>query len=92
MTRTMPHDMVLRLTSRFPARYIAQPVTIMHAGGVSHRQMGLAFREASLISIRHGRSRFGAFLTYLYRMAQWQIARRLPPALITRLRQALRHG
>ena len=80
------YDMVLRLTSRYPARYIDVPTTRMHAGGVSYRHMEETFREARAVSIRHGRSRIGAATTYWQRRAKWQILKAMPPFMQNTLR------
>ncbi len=81
------YDMVLRLTSRFPVKYIPQPVTLMQAGGISHRHMQRAFKEAAIISQHHGRSFVGSRSSYFYRLLRWQVARHLPPAWVIKYRQ-----
>lgn len=72
------YDMVLRLAKRFPVRFVEQPVTLMMAGGISYMQMGRTFKEATRVSISHGRPVALAYLTYLRHMFTWQVARRLP--------------
>lgn len=83
------YEMVLRLARRFPIRYVEQPVTVMHAGGISHRRMGLAFLEASRVSRSHGRSAIASRLTYFRRMLKWQMARMLPASAIHATRKVL---
>ena len=83
------YEMVLRLTRRFPIRYVEQPVTVMHAGGISHRRMGLAFLEASRVSRSHGRSAIASRLTYFRRILKWQVARMLPASAIHATRKVL---
>lgn len=72
------YDMVLRLTRHFSVRFIDQPITLMMAGGISYTRMGQTFREATKVSIRHGRSPAAAYFTYLRRLLTWQIARVVP--------------
>ena len=67
------YDMILRLVKHYPANYIDMPTTIMNAGGLSYRHMGQAFLEARNISIKHGRSTIGAYITYFIRMLKWKI-------------------
>lgn len=76
------YDMVLRLTRRFPVRFIDQPVTLMMAGGISYTQMGQTFKEAARVSVSHGRPAAAAYLTYFRHMLTWQVARRLPASFI----------
>jgi hypothetical protein len=83
------YEMVLRLAIRFPVRYLEQPVTVMHAGGISHQRMGLAFLETSRVSRRYGRSAMAARLTYFRRMLKWQVARMFPTSAIHAARKVL---
>jgi len=76
------YDMILRLTSRFPVKYIPKPLTVMHAGGVSYQRTDIAFRESMIVSRRYGRSFIGSWLTYLRRIIKWRIARALPPRFL----------
>ena len=76
------YDMVLRLVKHFPVRFVDQPVTLMMAGGVSYTQMGRTFKEATRVSVSHGRPVALAYLTYMRHMITWQIARRLPVSCI----------
>jgi glycosyltransferase involved in cell wall biosynthesis len=76
------YDMVLRLVKRFPVRFVDQPVTLMMAGGVSYTQMGRTFKEATRVSVSHGRLVAQAYLTYMRHMITWQIGRRLPVSCI----------
>lgn len=76
------YDMVLRLARRFPLRFVDQPVTLMAAGGISYTQMELTFKEATRVSINHGRSPLAAHLTCLRHRLTWHIARSLPPSVM----------
>lgn len=86
------YDMVLRLARRYPVNYIDVPMTVMHAGGLSYRDMGRTFREAAAVSRSHGRSALGVWMTYLARMARWQATRILPSWLLHPLRKLFSHG
>lgn len=81
------YDLILRMCERFPVKFIPQPVTMMHTGGLSYRQMKLSFKEAAVVSQRHGRSFLASRLTYCKRMLKWQIARQLPPEWILAFRR-----
>lgn len=76
------YDMILRLTSRFPVKYIPKPLIVMRAGGVSYQRTDLAFWESMIVSRRYGRSFVGSWLTYLRRIIKWRIARALPLRLL----------
>lgn len=65
------YDMVLRLTRRFPAKYILVPVTKMYSGGLSYRRPDLTFSEAMKVSRRHGLGHFEAKLIYMIRWTKW---------------------
>ncbi len=81
------YDLILRLCKKFPVKFIPLPVTMMHAGGLSHRQMKLSFKEAARVSQRHGRSYLASQLTYLKRVLKWQVARQLPAEWILAYRR-----
>lgn len=72
------YDMVLRLTQRFPTRFIAQAVTVMHAGGVSYQRSDLAFYESMRVARRHGRGWATSWWDFLLKHAKWRLARWLP--------------
>lgn len=72
------YEMVLRLTQRFPARFIAQPVTVMKAGGLSYQRPDLAFRESMCVARRHGRGWVASWGDFFLKNAKWRIARWLP--------------
>lgn len=67
------YDMVLRLTQRFPTRFIAQPVTVMHAGGLSYQRPDLAFGESLRVARSYGRSCLGSWLDFLLKHAKWRL-------------------
>jgi glycosyltransferase involved in cell wall biosynthesis len=72
------YDMVLRLTQRFPTHFIKQPVTVMHAGGLSYRQPELAFRESMHVARRHGRGWLASWWDFFLKHTKWRAARWLP--------------
>lgn len=80
------YEMFLRLVSRFPVRFIDIPVTAMYHSGLSDVRAPQAFREARKVAIRYGRSRSGAWWDYLVRIIKWHLAKRLPGALLSCLR------
>jgi hypothetical protein len=84
------YDMVLRLARRFPIRFVDQLVTLMVAGGISHKQMGLTFKEAAQVSISHGRSATAAHLTYLRHMLIWRVSLCVPKSFIDVWRKSRR--
>lgn len=84
------YDMVLRLTERFPTRFIAQPVTVMHAGGISFQQPDLAFGEAMQVARRHGRNRFASLWDFALKHTKWRVAPMLSPLLLRIARQGMR--
>lgn len=81
------YEMVLRLTAKFPTKFIAQPTTIMHTGGISFRKPGLAFKESMAVARRHGRSRIGSWCDFAEKHVKWQIAQRIPSSVFVRLRR-----
>lgn len=81
------YDLILRMCERFPVKFIPLPVTMMHAGGLSYRQMKLSFKEAAIVSQRHGRSFLASRATYFKRLLKWQVARQLPPEWILAYRR-----
>lgn len=75
------YEMMLRLARHNPSKFIPVPTTVMHAGGVSYRNMAASFREAMIISCRYGRPGAAAFVTFLWRLAKLAISRSLPQGL-----------
>ncbi|MBC07604.1 glycosyltransferase family 2 protein [Thalassospira sp.] len=71
------YDMVLKLTQRFPTRYIEVPVTVMYAGGISYQRPDWAFAESKRIARRYGRSWIGGWFDFLLKHIKWQLVRRL---------------
>jgi glycosyltransferase involved in cell wall biosynthesis len=69
------YDMVLRLTNKFPTHFIAQPVTIMTAGGLSYQRPDLSFSESMLVARSHGRSRIKSRFDFIIKHAKWSIAK-----------------
>ena len=83
------YDMVLRLTERFPTRFIARPVTVMHAGGVSFMRPGLAFGESMQVARRHGRNKFASIWDFALKHTKWWLVQVFPQRLLTIARQSL---
>jgi glycosyltransferase involved in cell wall biosynthesis len=84
------YDMVLRLTQVFPTRFIAQPVTIMHAGGISFQRPDLAFAESMHIARRHGRNRLSSIWDFSVKHLKWRLSAMLPPRLLDIARRGVR--
>ena len=68
------YDMVLRLTKRFPTRFVQQVVTFMQAGGISYQRPDLAFSESMEIARRHGRNWLGSLWDFSLKHAKWKLA------------------
>jgi len=71
------YEMVLRLTQRFPTRYIENPVTVMYAGGLSYQRPDLAFAESMRIARRYGRSLIGVWFDFFLKHLKWKVAVKL---------------
>lgn len=80
------YDMTLRLAKCFPVKYLPQPISIMHAGGVSYQRPDLAFKESMSVSRRHGRGFFGSWWDYLLKRLKWSVAHNLPPSFVRLLK------
>lgn len=83
------YDMVLRLTQKFPTRFIAQTATIMYAGGISFQKPGLAFAESMQIARRHGRNSIASLGDLALKHIKWGLAAWLPSGLVRQIRKRM---
>lgn len=81
------YDMVLRLASKFPMRYLPVPISVMHAGGISYLSPKLAFRESMQVARRYGRGLLPGYGDYYLKRIKWQLSRMLPQVLLGYVRE-----
>lgn len=67
------HDMILRLTARWPGLKHDLPLTVMQQGGYSEANMTRALREFKAVTIRHGLPRPVASFVYQLKRLWWRV-------------------
>ncbi len=67
------HDMILRLTERWPGLKHGLPLTVMQQGGYSEMNMTKALQEFEAVTIRHGLPMPMAGLLYQLKRFWWRI-------------------
>jgi len=69
------HDMILRLTARWPGLAHALPLTVMTQGGYSERHMDAALAEFRRVTVANGLPEAVAGSLYRFRKLWWRMRR-----------------
>lgn len=67
------HDMILRLTRRWPGLGHPVPLTVMTQGGFSEVNQGKALREFQAVTVGQGLPRPAAEAVYWFKRAWWRV-------------------